>query len=180
MTMINALSPSSGPPPAPDINSQNALGAPTGAPAPGGAPGQPGQQAAPPVPPSHQQTVAALRHFNAVEQELSSLLTDPDCGKADLKSKIIDGATGLVSKGILTPSDAVSQLGTVPDRPFEQKQWLQTHFAQTVQAADNVLAMHGAAFGGSDFGPQPPSNPDDHSAVVQGLMSQMRGPSANG
>lgn len=143
------------------------------------APAQP--QQAPPPPPTHQQTVAALRHFDAIEQELTTLLKDPDLGKADMKSKIIDGTTSLVAKRIVSPAQAVMQLGSVPDRPFDQKQWLLTHYQQTVQAGAAVLAHHGAgvATGMTPIDTTAP-NPDDHQTAMAGVMSNYSGKSANG
>jgi hypothetical protein len=69
------------------------------------------------------------------------------------------------------------QLGSVPDRPFDQKQWLQTHLAQTVQAATAVLAHH--AMGGPAQDQTPP-NPEDHLDVMSGLMGQYSGGKPNG
>jgi hypothetical protein len=184
--MPNALSGTvGGAPPAPNPQPQqapqggmggNALsGAPTGAP---GQP-QPPQQAQAPAP-TQQQTIAAMRHFSAIERELTSLLSDPDLGKADLKSKIIDGATKLVSDGILTPAQAVTQLGAVPDGkqsggPFQQKQWVEKNFAQTIQAANAVLDHHGAAFPGQGADPAAQSTPDDHQGIMAGLTSHYQG-----
>jgi len=138
--------------------------------APGGSQAAPQGAPMPPPAPSHQQTVAALRHFDAIEKELSGLLADPDLGKSDLKSKIIDGTTKLVANGILTASAAVTELGTVPERPFEQKKWLENHFVQTLQAANAVLGHHAAAFAGQQVDTTP-ANPDDHQQHMAGLMS---------
>ena len=175
--MPNALSALGGPPPAPNPQPE---GQPSGG-MMGNALAAPGQQQAPmgpPPAPSHQQTVAALRHFAALERELTTLLKDPDLGKADLKSKIIDGTTGLVAGGYLTPAAAVTELGTVPERPFDQKKWLEQHFAQTIAAANQVLAHHQAAFPGGAPNEGAPSM-DNHHDLMQGLASQYQG-RANG
>jgi hypothetical protein len=141
----------SGPPPAPDIrqplspNGGNMLaGGPAGA-SPGqtGTPAQP--QGAPAPAPTHEQTVAAMRHFQAIQDEIEPLLKDPDCGKSDMKSKVIDGATKLVAARIFTPADAVAQLVDLPGSPFEQRNWLiRQHFVATV-GLHQVLDHHGAA-----------------------------------
>lgn len=172
--MSNALSATGGPPPAPNPQPQD--GPPNGGNALTGAPSQSGQasgqqQAAPA--PGHQQVVAALRHFDAIERELGTLLADPDLGKADLKSKIIDGATKLVSSGMVTAAQAVTQLGTVPERPFDQKKWVETQFLQTIQASHAVLDHHRRAFQG--HGPSDPGHVDDHLSTMSGLMSQYKG-----
>lgn len=125
-------------------------------------------------PPSHQQTVAAMRHFDAVERELAALLADPACGKSNMKSKIIDGATKLVAAGIVSASDAVTQLASVPDRPFEQKQWIEANYVQAINAAVGVLAHHGAAFQGQDVDTTP-DDPEHHAETMSGLLQQYKG-----
>lgn len=167
--MQNALSAAPGAPEVPNPQPQQMDAAPQGAPAQGG-----------PPPPSHQQTAAALKHFDAIEKELSGLLANPDVGKADLKSAIIDGATKLVAQGILTPAAAVTQLSSVPEKPFEQKKWLETHLIQVVSAANAVLAHHAAAFAGQDAGNTAGAPADSHSATIGSLMGQYNGAQANG
>jgi hypothetical protein len=127
--------------------------------------------AAPPPPPSHQQTVAALRHFGAISSECASLLADPDCGKTDVRSKVIDGVTKLVSEGIATPADAVRELASFPDRPFEQKKWLEAYMTRSDQAATAVLAHHQMA-PPQPGTPQGDYDPENHSQIMQGLISQ--------
>lgn len=163
--MANALST----PAPPDIGDQanvggNALG---GAPATGqGAP----PPAAPPAP-SHQQTVASLRHFDAIETELKKLLKDPDLGRTDIRPAVIDGMTGLVSNGIMSAGQAVTQLTDLPSDPFQQRKWLMQHLAMTAQAQVAVLAHHQAAFAGQNVDQTAP-NPDDHVGTIQGLRAQ--------
>ena len=176
--MSNALSALGGPPPAPNSEPGQQMPPPMVGNALGPATGQQQAPPAPPPAPSHQQTVAALRHFAALERELTTLLKDPDLGKADLKSKIIDGTTGLVAQGYLTPAAAVTELGTVPERPFDQKKWLEQHFVQTIAAANQVLGHHQAAFPGGAPNEEAPSM-DDHHDLMQGLASHYQG-RANG
>jgi hypothetical protein len=185
--MANALSALGGAPPAPNPQpaspgggaalTQGFLGpsmggAPMstgqGSPQPGGAGGA--GPAAPPPPPSHQQTVAAVRHFGAISSECASLLADPDCGKSDVRSKVIDGVTKLVSDGIATPADAVRELASFPDRPFEQKKWLENYMTRSDQAATAVLAHHQMA--PQPATPQGDYDPENHNQIMQGLISQ--------
>jgi hypothetical protein len=190
-----------GPPPAPNPNAQQQNGvltapkmpSPTsnvgnmlmgGAPPPGSAPGpQQGQgQGAPgrgpqqgmqgPPTPTHGQTVAALRHFDAIQNELKTLLKDPAVGKSDVKKKIIDGMSKLVANRIVTPGAAVGQLADVPDKPFDQRKWLQTHLIQTVIAKVTVLNHHGAAFGGvPEDQIDKTASPDNHLSDMASLQS---------
>ena len=135
----------------------------------------PGQAAAPPPAPTHGQTVAALRHFDAIQTELAALLKEPAVGKSNIKSKIIDGMTRLVANRILTPGAAVAQLSSVPEEPFQQKKWIQTHLVQAVVAKVKVLGDHGRAFGGiPEHMVDKTSSPDDHLADMQGVMGHYR------
>lgn len=143
------------------------MASPPTAPAPNGGPPQ--QQPQQPPAPNHAQTVAALRHFHAIGKQLEIALKDPDVGKADLKKKVIEGMTTLVAQRILSPAQAVTQLSTFPERPFEQKKWLADHLMQTQQAEIAVLTHHGMAFAGQ--GPQPAPSPDSHMEDIQGMMS---------
>ena len=146
-------------------------------------PSQPSPASAAQVPqaapaPTHDQTVAALRHFNAVLGQLRGLLQNPDLGKADVKSVIIDGMTKLVSDRMIAPAEAVQTLATVPERPFDQKQWAIQHYAQTVQAQATVLDHHRqTALGTGNYDLENElhvgdSSPDDHMATMQGMMAQ--------
>lgn len=111
----------------------------------GGNPLQGGPQAsAAPAPPSYEQTVAALRHFDAVKGELTTLLNNPALGRSDIKSSVIDGTTKLVAERFMSPEDAVMQLSKVPTDPLQQRKWLQTMLAQTVQSENAVLDHYGA------------------------------------
>lgn len=174
--MDNALSMSAPAPSNSDSGTGNALSGPGSAGAPQAPQGAPQQAPAP----SHQQTVAALRHFSAIERELGTFLRDPDLGKSDLRSKFIDGATKLVTEGIMTPAQAVSQLGTIPERPFGQKKWVEQAFAQTIQGANAILDHHRAAFAGMPPVDNSGDAEPDHQATIQSLMSHYQGLKPNG
>jgi hypothetical protein len=166
------------PPPAPNTDQPSlsqgmAQGNPLqqlGGPSPGPNAG-PQQQQAPA--PTHAQTVAALRHFDAIGKQLESALKDPDLGKSSIKQKVIDGMTTLVASRIVPPSDAVGQLAEFPEKPFEQKQWLLQHLQHLMQARNAVLVHHGIAYAGG--GPEPTPHPDDHMADISGMMSSHYG-----
>jgi hypothetical protein len=143
-----------------------------------GSQAQPGGNPAQMPAPSHDQTVAALRHFQTVANELRELLMNPDIGKSDMKSSIIDGITKLVADRIMSPAQAVSTLATVPDRPFDQKQWVETHFQEQIQAQAAVLDHHRQSnMGTGDYNLEsqlyPNSgNADDHMKTMNGMMQQ--------
>ena len=180
--MASALSSVGGPPPAPNPQPQQTNPSPLSmvgqpmAPSAPGSQGGPQQQApAPPAMPSHAQTVAALRHFTAIESEAKKLLKDPDLGKSDMHSAIIDSVTRLVAKGITTPADAVRELGNVPDTPFQQKKWLENVFTQACQAQTAMLTMHQHGVMSGMPNDQTAPNPDDHQATMSGLHAQLKG-----
>lgn len=147
--------------------------------APGDPTGPQPQAAAPPPPPSHEQTVAALRHFHAIKDELDVLWKNPNLGKSDIKSAIIDGATKLVATRIITPAQAVMQLGQVPDKPIDQRKWIQQQLATTMQAANMVLDHHRSAGPGSQhFATEmaaAQSDPDKHLETMGGVMDHYSG-----
>lgn len=129
------------------------------------------QQQAPPAP-THGQTMAALRHFDALIAEGKMLLKNPDLGKADCRSAIIDGATKLVADRIVPPGQAVAQLATVPDRPFDQKKWVEQQMQSAMAARNAVIDHHVAAFSGApDAMAGAPSSPDSHMDTMSGMMS---------
>lgn len=159
------------PAPRPDATPQPATSGVLSAPNVSGAPPMVPGQGPPVAAPTHGQTVASLRHFDAIERELMVLLKDPAVGKSNVKSKIIDGVTKLVADRMMTPGAAVGQLATVPEEPFKQKQWLQTHLIQSIIAKVKVLSDHAKAFGGTpEHLVDKTSSPDDHLADMQGVM----------
>lgn len=155
----------------------------------GALPPQPQQSAGAPAPPggppqqppaiTHQQAVAALRHFSAISRELEGLLKDPDLGKADVKSKIIDGTTKLVASRIIQPAQAVMQLSSVPADPQMQRGWVQQHFQQTMMAMNGVLDHHAQSNPGTGDLPteiaKSQSNPDAHLDDMASVHSAYQG-----
>lgn len=181
--MPNALS-NGGLPPIPDQTGTSGNGLQPMAPPQAGAPaaaGAPAGGAAPPPPPTHEQTVAALRHFSAIKNQLTAILKDAATGKSDVKSKIIDGVTNLVAERILSAPQAVSQLANVPSEPLEQRKWLQTMMQQAQSAENNLLDHYGATsphFGAvADHfeGTKNISHPDDHMGHLAALHGQYKG-----
>lgn len=174
--MPNALQQNNTPPPAPNPNSQDQNGLISAPMNSGPSPmAQQGGQQAPPQP-SHAETVAALRHFDAIKKELQTLLKIETLGKADIKSQIIEGTTQLVGNRIITPAQAVMQLATVPTSPADQKKWVETHFMQTMQAENAVLDHHRAGqpgLGNYDIenAIHEPEGEQDHIGTMAGMMN---------
>lgn len=166
--MANPLEIGNVSPPAPNPDAGNALQQ--------GAPQQP--QKAPP-PPSHAETVAALRHFDAVKGELKTLLSNPALGKSDIKSAIIDGTTKLVAERMIKPADAVIQLSQVPTDPLQQRKWLQSLLMQAVQAEHGIMDHHrNTNLGSGDWATesqQHNTNPDNHMQDMSALAQNYGG-----
>ena len=167
--MANPLESGSESPAPPNPQGGNAL---QGAPTP----------AAMPASPSHQQCVAALRHFDAVKGELKILLENPALGKSSIKSAIIDGTSKLVSERFMSAAEAVQQLAQVPDDPLQQRKFLQQKMMQTVQSENKVLDDFGA--GNPHFGTvqdhmqMDAGKRDDHIDHIGALMANYRGSGA--
>lgn len=157
-------------PPNPDAGNALQQGAPQQQP-------QPQQQQAPA--PTHEQTVAALRHFDAIKSELTKLLNNPALGKSDLKSNIIDGVTALVSERMVKPADAVIQLSQVPEDPIQQRKWIMQQMMQTVQAEHAIVDQHrNTNLGSGDWATEAQkhnTNPDNHMQDMTALASSYRG-----
>jgi hypothetical protein len=128
--------------------------------------------------PSHSQTVAALKHFMMIIDELQKLEKNDALGKSDVHGLIIDGVTGLVGERVLSAPNAVSLLAGVPDDPLQQRKWVKQMMAQTIQAQNNVLAHHAMSHPGTlDWNIEKqhsPYNADDHMQTMEGLGAHYR------
>jgi hypothetical protein len=156
----------------PDISQGNALmsGAPPmqqNALMGNGAPGVQSSPPAQPSPPTHAQTVAALRHFDAIKGVLTPLLQDPALGKSSMKSQIIDGVTKLVSERIISAGKAVDELSKIPADPLLQRKILQGMMQNAIQAERVILAHHAMGFAGQ--GPEPIPSTDSHMDYITAL-----------
>jgi hypothetical protein len=123
--------------------------------------------------PTHAQTVAALRHFDAIKHQLMELMKLPTLGKADVKSNVIDGMTHLVSERIIPATQAVIQLSQLPNDPGQQRQWVQTMLAQAQRAEINIISHHAQGFAGQGPGQVP--HRDNHMNDMAALHTQYGG-----
>jgi hypothetical protein len=169
-------------PPAPNPGMGNALtsGAMPQPAAPQGPGGPAGAQA--PPPPTHAQTVAALRHFDAIRKELEIIAKDPALGKSSVKSKIIDGVMRLVAERFMKPVQAVDELSKVPTEPLLQMKWVKTMYAQAQAAENGILDHYGATqphlgtVADHFAGTKGAYNPDDHGDHLAAMTANYRGP----
>lgn len=152
------------PQPARALSFTNALAMPSQAP----------QMSQPQMPaPSHQQTVAAIRHFMAIIDELQALEKDPSLGRADCKMQIIDGFSKLVAARMISSGTAVAQLTRIPADPLGQRKWMKQMLQQTIAAQNNVLdhhvATHPATLDWAQESQHQPGSMDDHMRTMDGL-----------
>jgi hypothetical protein len=145
----------------------------------GGPQGGPPQGGGMPPAPTHEHAVATLRHFDAISHELLPILQNKNLGKSSVKSQIIDAATKLVGRRIMTPAQAVEQLGSVPNDPQLQRKWVENHYSQAVRGQDAILDHHRQAFPGSgDWGIESQmqgGSPDDHMATMSAVLGHYQG-----
>jgi hypothetical protein len=132
--------------------------------------------------PSHEQTVAALHHTSEVSKQLMSLMRDPELGKKDARSQIIDASLELVQKGLATVPAIVEQIKGLPSDPRGQLDWVKGHLLGNLLTQHAIFEHHRAAF-------PPTTEPWDvekqrlqldkkkkHSDIIGGLITHYRGP----
>lgn len=171
--MANSFGTETPPAPSPDQGNaltSGAMPAQSAAPAPQGG-GAPQQQM--PAPPTHAQTVTALRHFDAIRRELDILAKDPALGKSGVKSKVIDGVLRLVADGYMQTTQAVDELSKVPAEPLLQMKWVKSMLAQTANAERSILMHHAIGFAGG--GPEPAPSKDDHGSHMGAVAAGFGG-----
>lgn len=128
--------------------------------------------------PSHQETVAALRHFMRIVDELQKLEKNPALGRSNMKDPIIDGVSSLVADRMLSAADAIPLLASVPDDPLQQRKWMQKMLQQTIHAQNSVLTHHVAAHPATlDWAQEKQhqaGSMDDHMQTMSGLAGRYR------
>jgi hypothetical protein len=128
--------------------------------------------------PSHEQTVAGLRHLAAVHDELVSIKNDRDLGNVDVKSKVVDGFTKLVADRIVDPGEAVAQLVDFPTKPLEQKEWVDQKLVMNLRAQSQLLDHHRASHVGTGEwaieSQTRRADPDDHRSHIGALLKHFK------
>lgn len=135
-------------------------------------PGQPGQPQPPAPAPTHAQALAALRHFSAIEKVIAGLARDPALGKSSIKKQIVDAVAGLVANRIMSAPQAVQELSMVPERPFDQKQWLAQQFIAARQTRAQIAMDYARAHPGGAM--DRTFSPDNHIDDMTGLDAHYR------
>jgi hypothetical protein len=134
-----------------------------------------GQQGGVAPPPTHAQTVTAMRHFGELQKRLGKLLADPAVGKENMRPKIFDMGAGLLGDGFMTLPKLMNEIKTLPQDPADQKKWLQQHYTAVSKAQIAVLDHYRAGNPGSgnwqaDLAAQPPAAAGEHADQMDGIM----------
>src|SRR6185503_15303580 len=93
---------------------------------------------APPAP-THQETVAALRHFHEIQRQLGPLLKNPKLGKDDMKGDVYTVGASLLGGGFMTLPEVMTELKSFPKEPIDQRKWIEMHYNNAVAAQSKVL-----------------------------------------
>jgi hypothetical protein len=92
----------------------------------------------------------AMKNIMAVNSTISSLLGDPDAGRADISKKIIDATTRLVKDNVYSAQHVTEALKSMPRDPVRQINWLRNIYSQTQSAAERGNNFFGPPQGISD------------------------------
>jgi hypothetical protein len=106
--------------------------------------------------PNYHLTVAALRHLRTFAQEYADILKRDDIGKADVKQPFIEAMARLLGDKMMSLPQTLKLMGSFPDDPLQQRQWLEQHWQQDRAAMIWVLQHHAAAFPATTAGAPPP------------------------
>lgn len=127
--------------------------------------------------PTHEQTVAALRHLAMFQKEFGKILSLPDVGKVDIKGPVLEMMADVMGDGLVTLPQVMNQLKNFPMEPLQQRQWVEQHLANAQQAAQAILQQHAMSKG--PLGPWEIENAarggsSDHIAMMSGLVNQYK------
>lgn len=144
----------------------------------GGAPGI----MRPPPAPSHQETVAALRHFHEIQRQLGPLLKNPKIGKSDMKGEVYTVGALLLGDGFMSLPEVMTALKSFPKEPIDQRKWIEQHYNNAVAAQQKVLDDHAAHVGpgsgdfATEWGAKTALDPDmAHGDLMSSIMGHYKG-----
>lgn len=101
---------------------------------------------------SHQMTVAAITHFQAVKKQLTRLAANPGLGKENIRPAIFNATADLLGEGFFTLPQLMNEIKSLPVDPPGQKKWVMQHLSNVTLAQHQVLDDHRAnAQGSGDF-----------------------------
>src|ERR1700693_2568973 len=121
------------------------------------------QQQQAPAPPTREQIVATIKHFQAVKKQFMPIAMNTGLGKENLRPKIFDATATLLGEGIFTLPQAINGTKDLPTDPPGQKKWILQHL-QNIQQAERMILEHYSAgppeipqvpIPGQEPGPQP-------------------------
>lgn len=139
----------------------------------GGAQGGPGM--GPPAP-DYATTVAALRHLGEFQRHWRSVMATPGFGQKDIKGAIIDMMADVMGEGLISLSQVMSLLKSLPTDPLKQRQFVEQHLQNDEKAAVMILQHHAAAFPQINPGDiqAAQGKPANHLAMMKGLADHYK------
>lgn len=156
-----------------DLLAQQPQGAPQAMPPQGGnqlaALAQP-PQAPPPPPPTKAQTIAAVHHFGLIKQSMMPIMDDPNLGKSNVRPKIMDSFSKLLSTKVLSLPEIMKAVKNLPEDPIEQKKFVDKIYQDNDKAQKMVLEHH--AMGGAQ---DDEWSQDKHGDYMAALMNNYPG-----
>ena len=103
---------------------------------------RPPQQPQQRPPMSHEMTVAAITHFQAVTKQLKQIAANPGLGRENIRPKIFNAIASLLGDGFFTLPMVMNEIKTLPTDPVGQKQWVMTHLMNAQMAQKQVIQDH--------------------------------------
>lgn len=138
------------------------------------------EQAAPKL--THEQVVAAMHRFGAVERQMKKVMASPEFGKANIRPKLFDAAADLLGMRVLTLPELMNAIKNLPPDPTQQKAFVENihnnaRAAQMKVLGDYRQATLGAEPEAADF--KSGWSDDTHGDHFASMMGQYKG-SGNG
>lgn len=98
-----------------------------------------------PVSLTHDQVVAAMHYFTALDRALAPLLKDDRIGRENIRPKVFEAAASLMGEKILSLADVMNAIKTLPDDPIGQKKWVEQHLRTNALAQEKIIEDYRAS-----------------------------------
>lgn len=138
--------------------------------------GGPQPQGQPQQPISTQELTAAVRHLSEFSRRFQALLSEPDIGKKNMRPEVLEMMADIMGEGFVTLPQVMAQLKTLPDDPLGQRQWLQKHYDNNMQALQGLLAHYATTAPPVSAAEAMAGGPaKDHQGVINGMIGRLTG-----
>lgn len=123
--------------------------------------------------PTAGQTAAAVHRFGEIKQAMRGVMGDPNLGKTNIRPKLLDAASKLLASKVVSLPEIMNAIKGLPDDPFAQRNFVDKLYTNADQAQKLVLSHHRNAKGSGEG--EEPYGPDNHQAMMDGLMQHYGG-----